>query len=532
MNKKLFFFGIDSATWDLIMPWVKQGKLPGFQRLITGGNVYDLTSTIPPMTPVAWPTITTGALPSQHGHYDFYVLDKKKELSINLASDIAYPFVWEQLSKAGRKVAVFNLPITFPVRPVNGIFISGFPTPSKEVDFIYPSKLKTEFNKKFPKFTFAPKSKVTKYDPNSYQERFKETIKEVSDVIHVSNWLLQKDKWDFFALNFMAVDHIQHFYWEFMEQKDSPFQEAILKIYQLVSDYLLHILTKYSNKYQIMVLSDHGAGPLEKTLFLNIWLAQKGYLQFKPSVHTKVKQLLAQLGITPQQIINLASKIKLSRKVGQFNMEKRNRMLNRLVLSYADLDWNKTIAYSFGMYGGIFLNKKNSEVKNQESPLRTRQNRSFRLRRGYGGQVEGQAKIKKKIIKEMKQDFKKELTFIDSSDNIYKSKKYPTTIPDIQFLMKNGAIVSTNIYAFSGNKLFTDPITHKSADHRMNGILGFYPKNKDLSKQTKINLQDITPTILDFYNQPIPSYCQGKSLLKTKIQKPNVKIKEVNDIKV
>ncbi len=484
-RKKLFFFGIDSATWDLIIPWAKQGKLPGFAKLLKQGSTFDLISTMPPITPVAWPSMLTGVSPAQHGIYDFYKLDKNKELTVNLADEIKYPFVWELLSQQGKKVAVFNIPLTYPVRPVNGVLISGLLTPGLKSEFIYPPSLKKEFCQKFPKYLFSPKSKVTKHDVDSYDIRFKEMLQEASDVIKVSEWLLKKDAWDFVAINFMAVDHVQHFYWEFLNKKDSKYRLAILKIYQKVDAYLVKIIEKYASKYQLVVASDHGAGPLEKTLFLNLWLMQKGYLRFKRNPATYIKRLLTFLGVTPEELISIASKIKLSRRAGKYNMQKRNRFINKLVLSYQDVDFDKSQAYAFGMYSGIFINKK------------------FKTK-----------VLINKIMRELKKDFGQYLTFIDTSANIYNSKNYPQTIPDIQFLMRDGAIVSTNIYAFSGHKLFTPPITHKSGEHRLKGILGFYPKVNTLNRSRQVNILDITPSILDFFAVDKPKYCQGSSLFE------------------
>lgn len=481
MKNKLFFFGVDSATWELIKPWVKKGKLPGFAKLLSRGSCFDLTSTMPPLTPVAWPTALTGASPWQHGFYDFYKLDKDKQITINTAEDLKYPFFWEILGKMNKKVGIFNLPITYPFNPVNGIMISGLMTPSTKANFVYPEKLKPEFLKLFPSFRFGPHIKVSKLDPTSYDLRLKENIKDAKETIKIAKWLFEKANWDMFAINFMAVDHVQHFYWEFMNDKKSKYQNAVLGVYQIIDKYLLEVLTKYSPKYQIMVFSDHGAGSLEKTVFLNHWLLKKGYLKFKQTPQVWLKRVLSFLGFNPQEITRLASKLRFINKAGKIETQTRTRWLNKLILSYADLDWTKTKAYSFGMYGGIFLTKKNKNLS-------------------------------AKIIKELKQDFASTLTFVDSSSNIYQTQKYPSTIPDIQFLLKKGAIVSTNIYAFSGNKLFTPPITNKSGEHRVNGILGLYPKVK--INKSDPNLLDIAPTILDFFKASIPDYITGSSLIK------------------
>jgi len=480
MKKRLFFFGVDSATWELIDPWIREGKLPGFAKLRESGTTAPLTSTIPPLTPVAWPTAMTGANPAQHGFYDFYKLDENKELTINLASDLPYPFFWDTLSAAGKKVGIFNIPITYPFKPVNGVMISGLMTPGVEADFIYPKTLRQEFLRKFPHFRFAPGVKVSREDRESYRLRFAENLEDARETIRIAKWLFKKADYDLFAVNFMAVDHVQHFFWEFMRDPKSEYREAILKVYQEVDAYLQEVLEEQSERYQILVFSDHGAGPLEKTLFLNRWLLKKGYLKFQNSPRVWLKRLLAELGFDPQSLIRLGAKLKLVRRVGKFNMQKRNRLMNKLVLSYADLDWQQTRAYSFGMYGGIFLTKFNK-------------------------------KLAAEILTKFKKDFGSEVTFAELSSKIYQTSTYPKTIPDIQFLLKKGAIVSTNIYAFAGRKLMTAPITNKSGEHRVEGILGFYPPLK--LRSSLPDLTTITPTILDFFGIEAPAYCKGKSLI-------------------
>jgi len=495
MRKKLFFFGIDSATWDLIKPWAKEGRLPGFAKLLNKGSTLELVSTMPPLTPAAWPTAMTGASPGQHGFYDFYRLDSSKQLTINLASDLPYPFFWDRLSAEGKKTAIFNVPMTYPFKPVNGIFISGLTTPGLSSDFIYPKNLKAEFLRRFPKFHFAPEIKVSRFDPESYRLRLKENISDAKETVRVAKWLFSKEDWDLFVINFMAVDHVQHFFWEFMDKTGSPYQKAILTVYKIIDQYLLEVMQKHGGKYQILVFSDHGAGPLEQTVFLNHWLAKYGYLHFKNTWLVYLKRLLTNIGFNPESLTGLAGKLGLVRRAGRINMAKRNRWLNKLLLSYADLDWSKTKAYSFGMYGGIFLTKKDR-------------------------------KLAAEIIKRMRVDFKDKLSFIGLSTEIYQTDSLPKTIPDIQFLFKDGAIVSTNIYAFSGNKLFTAPITNKSGEHRPVGILGFYPKVE--VENFSPSLIDITPTILAFFGSEIPSYCCGRPLLKT----AGAKLLTIDDIEI
>ncbi len=66
-NKKVLVIGLDGATWDLIKPWVNEGKLPAFRKLMSEGAYGTLKTTIPPITIPAIPSFMTGKNPGKHG---------------------------------------------------------------------------------------------------------------------------------------------------------------------------------------------------------------------------------------------------------------------------------------------------------------------------------------------------------------------------------------------------------------------------------------------------------------------------------
>ncbi len=68
---RVFIIGLDSATWDLINPWIQQGLLPNLAKLVEGGASGRLQSAIPPLTPPAWTSFMTGKNPGKHGIFHF-----------------------------------------------------------------------------------------------------------------------------------------------------------------------------------------------------------------------------------------------------------------------------------------------------------------------------------------------------------------------------------------------------------------------------------------------------------------------------
>jgi predicted AlkP superfamily phosphohydrolase/phosphomutase len=70
-NKKIIILGFDGMDPNLTDVWIKQGKLPAFQKLKEQGSFTPLQTSNPPQSPVAWSNFITGMDPGGHGIFDF-----------------------------------------------------------------------------------------------------------------------------------------------------------------------------------------------------------------------------------------------------------------------------------------------------------------------------------------------------------------------------------------------------------------------------------------------------------------------------
>lgn len=124
------FLGIDGATWSFIDPFIEVGELPNLKRLKEEGAYGALRSISCYVSPPAWTTMLSGYLPEKTGVYTFGKWDgfRQEFTSVN-SDDIAVPLIWDVASHGGRKVGVFNVPMTYPARPVNGVMVTGLMTP-------------------------------------------------------------------------------------------------------------------------------------------------------------------------------------------------------------------------------------------------------------------------------------------------------------------------------------------------------------------------------------------------------------------
>ncbi|MDH3196820.1 MAG: alkaline phosphatase family protein, partial [Candidatus Krumholzibacteria bacterium] len=129
-RRQVVVIGLDAAPWFYVDRLIAEGRMPNLARVVREGARATLRSVDTQVTPPAWTSIFTGYAPERTGVYTFGYWNAETEAfrSANSA-DVAVPFVWEAASRAGLEVAVVNVPMTYPVRAVNGVMVSGMMTP-------------------------------------------------------------------------------------------------------------------------------------------------------------------------------------------------------------------------------------------------------------------------------------------------------------------------------------------------------------------------------------------------------------------
>lgn len=129
-DQRVVFIGLDGATWDILDSLIAGGDLPVMKRLKEEGSSGVLRSVDCYFTPPAWTSMLTGYRPERTGIYTFGKWSGQGNVFQSVSAlDVAVPNVWDAASAAGKRVAVINVPVTYPARPVNGIMVSCIMTP-------------------------------------------------------------------------------------------------------------------------------------------------------------------------------------------------------------------------------------------------------------------------------------------------------------------------------------------------------------------------------------------------------------------
>ena len=92
-KNRVLVFGLDGLYWEILIPWINEGHLPNFQKIIREGAYGGLLSTIPYYTAPAWLSMMTGKNPGKLGVYYFRQPDNDYNYkNIDLNFEFAYPF--------------------------------------------------------------------------------------------------------------------------------------------------------------------------------------------------------------------------------------------------------------------------------------------------------------------------------------------------------------------------------------------------------------------------------------------------------
>ncbi len=123
--RRVIVVGLDGADWQLLDRYRVAGTMPELDRLVREGRSGVLRSLVPPLSPLVWTTIATGASPLQHRILDFTRFNPATGQREPITSDERRTkAVWEMASESERDVAVFGLWATHPAEPVRGLMVS------------------------------------------------------------------------------------------------------------------------------------------------------------------------------------------------------------------------------------------------------------------------------------------------------------------------------------------------------------------------------------------------------------------------
>jgi predicted AlkP superfamily phosphohydrolase/phosphomutase len=266
---------------------------------------------------------------------------------------------------------------------------------------------------------------------------------------------------------FSSLDQNAHMFWRAFD-KNSPaydpdvsakYGDTLEWFYQQMDQMLGRALAKADGNTTVIVMSDHGFAPYDRSFNLNTWLLANGYISLKPGPRT-----------TPGDL-------------------------------FTDVDWTHTRAYGLGL-NGLFLNLRGREHWGIVAP---------------GAEAEAlQNEIRDKLLAVRDPvTGLAPITRVDRAQDVYSGESVRDA-PDLVVGYKRGyrAGWATDLGEFTAEVL--EPNTEPwSGDHCIDYTLvpGVLLSNKKIVMPSPA-LTDIAPTVLAEYGIAKPANMVGQSVFK------------------
>ena len=346
MNKAAVI-GLDGAAWHLVDRLIEGGVMPNLGDLKRDGAAGVLSSTVPTYTPPAWTSAATGVNPGRHGIYGFIEGHaQSKGLTLVHAGKIKAPAIWQVANEQGAKVGVYNLPLTYPPRELDGWMVSGMMTPSygeRLEGFAYPAEVEKKILDAVPDYIVdVSPNWETDYKDAALCERILESLAQRKLVLER---LLDEDDPDVLFAVLEAPDRLQHVYYRYMDPADSLFDTAaareirphIERCFAAMDD-IVGVVRRWATG-GVICCSDHGFTAWQVSVHTNALLEQWGYLKLKSG---------ARLMQTPaaRKLVPIAKRVLPAKAARQAKGK-----------TFAAIDWSQTKAFASPIpLQGVFVN--------------------------------------------------------------------------------------------------------------------------------------------------------------------------------
>ena len=294
-DKKFLVVELDGASWNVMTPLLRQGKLPNIQRLIDNGASGELMSDEPLISPRLWVSIFSGKQSKKHG----------VEFFGNSSSMVKCKRIWDIFNDKGHTVGVFGTFVTWPPAQVKGfmipsLFALGPETVPEEYRFLqeltlmerkkgkdgmaqsegrksllyYAGKMLSHGVSLSTLFEAGSRLVIDKIKRSSKDERYwKRAVSHMKISAEIFLHLYDRYQPEFATLHMHLCDALSHRYWRYYEpDKFHDVDKRLVKKYGSVipdsyieADRMIGKIMKAAGDATVIVLSDHGSGALEST---------------------------------------------------------------------------------------------------------------------------------------------------------------------------------------------------------------------------------------------------------------------------
>jgi len=264
---KVLAIALDAASFSAFQQFSRY--MPNLGQLRSKGLSGILRTVPPPTTSIGFPAMFQGLNPGKSRSFCFDSTGQDYRMTFfDKADKLVGDRVWDILSREGFKCLVFNLPMTYPAKPINGVQIASYDATGDKwaSDEVVKGDL--------AKWGFIPWEKNIR-DFNNLQDYARYWFDRTQLIKSTALKLLRGDNYDFAFIGFLILDRLQH---QLMHLKQG---EPLLRwAHKLIDDAIGELIEATKPEY-VVIASDHGMHPVSRAFNLNTMLLEKGFIQLK-----------------------------------------------------------------------------------------------------------------------------------------------------------------------------------------------------------------------------------------------------------
>jgi predicted AlkP superfamily phosphohydrolase/phosphomutase len=236
---------------------------------------------------------------------------------------------------------------------------------------------------------------------------------------------------------------------------------------------------------------------------LNVLLWRAGLLRFKRTLLAQLRAFTFRHGLNPSTAYRWLARLGLQNIVARVSKSARNAVFDKF-LSFNDVDWDRTLAYSLGHMGQIYVNGTGGHPGSRSKPARRDDAHRSDKEQGYTEVLDALSTLNTPDGRPML-----DLAIRQSA---LPSGPHQDEGPDLHVILDSYRYISCPLFATDGN-VISRQIRGDSGSHRLHGILiAAGPQIQPSAVLEKPRIVDLAPTVLHVMGCPVPEDMDGRVL--------------------
>ncbi|HUI25038.1 MAG TPA: alkaline phosphatase family protein [Candidatus Kryptonia bacterium] len=269
-SPKVLVVGLDAADKNLLLQWADSGLLPTIARL-RGESAWGVT--LGPLGihgTAVWESFATGVSPARHArHSERQIRTGTYETYRFMPTDLQCEAFWNPLSRAGKRVAVIDLPYV-PLSEVNGVHVLDWMAHAANTGFrTWPRPLADQLRQQFgtdPIGLCDHRHLQTAAEFSAFRDQL---VGRVATKLALCRQLLTQEAWDFFLAVFTEAHCVGHQCWHLHDATHPRHDPALARVlgdpirdvYRALDAALGELLEAVGPQTNVFVVASHGMRP-------------------------------------------------------------------------------------------------------------------------------------------------------------------------------------------------------------------------------------------------------------------------------